>query len=97
MNIFFLYRTKLMISQSATPHMASGNLTAWESILSSAQWNGVIIQPIWWPQYSKMLFIPGNWSTWPSCPQHVSSPTCVEEWLPLPPVLQVDENIEDGE
>ena len=44
-----------------------------------------------------MLFIPGNWSTWPFCPQHVSSPTCVEEWLPLPPVLQVDENIEDGE
>ena len=50
MNIFFLYRTKLMISQSATPHMASGNLAAWVSILSSAQWNGVIIQPIWWPQ-----------------------------------------------
>ena len=50
MNIFFLYRTKLMISQSATPNMASGNLAAWVSILSSAQWNGVIIQPIWCPQ-----------------------------------------------
>ena len=44
-----------------------------------------------------MLFIPGNWSIWRSCPQHVSSLTCVEEWLPLPPVLQVDENIEGGE
>ena len=27
----------------------------------------------------------------------MSSLTCVEEWLPLPPVLQVDENIEGGE
>lgn len=78
------------MSQRATPHMASGSLAACVSMLSRAQWKGVIIQPTW-----RGLGFHGCYLV--SAVQQDAVHAGIEEWLTLPPVLHIYHNVQHGQ